>query len=49
MTPLRTWKRTKRKPKHLTTRERRLLALYDQAIQRDEWRVKREPHARVGS
>ncbi len=35
---LRTWKRSKRKSKHLTARERRLL-LYDQALMRDERRM----------
>ena len=35
---LRTWKRSKRKSKHLTARERRLLAVYDQGLARDAWR-----------
>jgi len=38
MTTLRTWKRTQRQQQHLTAREQRLLAGYDQALQRDEWR-----------
>ena len=39
MTTLRTWKRTQRQQQHLTTRELRLLELYDQALMRDEWRA----------
>jgi hypothetical protein len=39
MSELRTWKRTQRQVKHLTAREQRLLALYDQALLRDEWRA----------
>ena len=42
MLALRTWKRSKRKAKHLTARERRLLLLYDQALARDEWRDKED-------
>ncbi len=38
MTTLRTWKRTQRQVKHLTAREQRLLAVYDLALARNEWR-----------
>jgi hypothetical protein len=38
MTPLRTFKRTQRQVKHLTAREQRLLAVYDLALARNEWR-----------
>jgi hypothetical protein len=40
---LRTWKRTPRQAKHLTARERKLLAAYDQALPRADWRVSRQP------
>jgi len=35
---LRTWKRSQRQAQHLTARERRLLAVYDEALQRADWR-----------
>lgn len=39
MTQRRTWKRTQRQVKHLTARELRLLAVYDQALMRADWRT----------
>lgn len=42
MTTLRTWKRSKRRPKHLAAREQRLLLLYDQALLREAWRTKED-------
>jgi hypothetical protein len=38
MIPRRTFKRTQRQVKHLTAREQRLLAVYDLALARNEWR-----------
>jgi len=35
----RTWKRTQRQQQHLTARERCLLAVYDEALRRTDWRA----------